>query len=279
MYTFNTPGPVDLRVELWQGEVNVVAEDTDTTTVELTPLRGDAAAREAIENARVEQRGNEIVVLMPKTKGGLFRGRSEIQAEIRVPTGSNARIETASADIETEGVLGDIRASSGSGDVSIEAGGDVEVRTGSGDIRVSTVHGTCTIKCGSADVRVETVHGDADVAAGSGDVVIDTVAGSLKVKTGSGDILLQTAGHTVEAMAGSGDLLLKRIEQGRVRVRTGSGDVQIGVADGTAAYLDIMTVTGDVTSDLDGSEAPTDGERTVDINVQSGSGDVVLQRS
>jgi DUF4097 and DUF4098 domain-containing protein YvlB len=279
MYEFNTPGPIDLRVELWQGQVNVVADDSDTTTVELTPLRGDSAARESIDNARVEQRGNEVVVLMPKAKGGLFRGRAEVQADITVPSGSNVRIETGSADIETEGVLGNVRASSGSGDVSIEVGGDVDVRTGSGDIKVTTVHGSCTVKCGSADVRVETVHGDADVASGSGDVMIDTVAGSLKVKTGSGDILLQQAGHTVEALAGSGDLLLKRIEHGKVAVKTGSGDVSIGVADGTAAYLDILTVTGDVRSDLDASEGPADGDLTVDINVKSGSGDVVLQRS
>ena len=261
MHTFNTPGPIDLRVELWQGEVSVVADDTDTTTVELTPLRNDAAARDAVENARVEQRGNEVVVLMPKAKGGLFRGRAEVRADIHVPAGSNASIETASADIETNGQLGNLRAASGSGDVSIDVSANLEVRTGSGDIRVTTVHGSCTIKCGSADVRV------------------DTVTGSFRAKTGSGDIMLVQAGHTVDAMAGSGDMLLKRIEQGNVKVKTGTGDVQIGVADGTAAYLDIMTVTGDVTSDLDAAEAPSAGERMVDINVQSGSGDVVLQRS
>jgi hypothetical protein len=40
-----------------------------------------------------------------------------------------------------------------------------------------------------------------------------------------------------------------------------------------------MTVTGDVTSDLDSTDGPTNGDRTVDINIQSGSGDVVLQRA
>jgi DUF4097 and DUF4098 domain-containing protein YvlB len=279
MYTFNTPGPIDLRVELWQGRVEVVADDVETTTVELTPLRGDSAANDAIDNARVEQRGNEIVVLMPKAKGGLFRGRAEIEAEIRVPTSSNAHIETASADIETRGVLGDVKASSGSGEVSIEEADDLEVRTGSGDIKASTVNGSCTVRSGSADVEIGEIGADADVKSGSGDVLIDSVGAKLSLKTGSGDLLLKSAGHTVDAMAGSGDLLVKRIEQGKVRMKTGSGDVSIGVAQGTAAYLDIMTVTGDVASELDAASGPSDGERTVDINVQSGSGDVVLQRS
>jgi DUF4097 and DUF4098 domain-containing protein YvlB len=278
MYTFETPGPVDLRVELWQGRLNVVADDTDTTTVDLRPLRGDAAAREAIDNARVEQRGNEIVVLMPKSKGGLFRGKADVEAIVRVPTNSNAKLETASADIETEGVLGDVRASSGSGEVSVEHTGDLEVRTGSGDINASTVNGSCTVRSGSADVHIGSIGDSADVKSGSGDVHIDSVGAKLNLKTGSGDLLLTSAGHTVDAIAGSGDLLVKRIEQGKVRMRTGSGDVSIGVAHGTAAYLDIMTVTGDVSSELDASDAPSDGERTVDISVQSGSGDVVLQR-
>jgi DUF4097 and DUF4098 domain-containing protein YvlB len=279
MYTFQTPNPVDLRVELWQGRVKVVADDTDETTVELLPVRGDSAAREAIENARVEQRGNEIVVLMPKAKGSLFRARAEIEATIHVPSNSNATIETASADIETHGVLGNVRASSGSGDVSIEHTADLDVRTGSGDIQATTVDGSCNVKCGSADVKIGSVAADADIVAGSGDVVIDSVGAKLNSKSGSGDLILASAGHTVDAMAGSGDLLVKRIEQGKVKMKTGSGDVLIGVASGTAAYLDIMTVTGDVTSDLDASEGPTDGDRTVDINVQSGSGDVVLQRA
>lgn len=279
MYTFQTPNPVDLRVELWQGQVNVVADDTDETSVELLPLRGDSAAREAIENARVEQRGDEIVVLMPKAKGSLFRAKVEIEANIRVPSNSNAKIETASADIETHGVLGDVRASSGSGDVSIEHSADLDVRTGSGDIQATTVNGSCNVKCGSADVKIGSIAGDADIVAGSGDVVIDSVGAKLNCKSGSGDLIVASAGHTVDALAGSGDLLVRRIEQGKVKMKTGSGDVLIGVASGTSAYLDIMTVTGDVTSDLDASEGPTDGDRTVDINVQSGSGDVVLQRA
>lgn len=279
MFTFNTPNPVDLRVEVWQGRVNVVADETDTSTVELEAIRGGGAAQDLIDNARVEQRGDEIVVLIPKGKGGLFRTSAEIEANIRVPTHSNAKLETASADVETHGGLGNVKADSGSGEVSIEHAVDVEARTGSGGITISTVAGSCAIKAGSADVKVGSVGANADILAGSGDVVIDAVTATLKIKTGSGDVVLKSAGHTVDAMAGSGDLLLKRIDHGRVKVKTGSGDISIGVAEGTAAYLDIMTVTGDVTSDLDASEAPDGDDRTVDIKVQSGSGDVVLQRA
>ncbi len=279
MHTFSTPNPVRLRVEVWQGRVSVEAADTDTTTVDLRPLHGSSAAQDLIDNARVEQRGDEIIVQMPRGKGGLFRARGEVEALIRVPSGSSAKIETASADIETVGELGNLDVISGSGDVSIESAAEATVKSGSGDVTVDRVTGSCDVKSGSADVRIGSIGRDADIVAGSGDVVIDSVATTLKVKTGSGDVVVRSTGDSVDAMAGSGDLLLKRVDHGKVKVKTGSGDIAIGVATGTAAYLDIMTVTGDVKSDLDASDTPSGEDLTAEISIQSGSGDVVLQRA
>ncbi len=277
MYTFDTPQPVDLRAEIWQGEIYVHAEERDTTTVELESLHGDA--QELIEQTRVERRGSEVSVLMPKVKSGFFRSRGEIRATIRVPLSSNVHLQSASADSDLHGELGDVSIASGSGDVRIEFGENIQVRTGSGDVDIVTAAGRCDTKCGSGDLKVETVGGDADMVSGSGDVVLGHVAQALKVKTGSGDIVVRDAGDLIDAMAGSGDLRVKRFEHGKLRAKTGSGDVQIGVADGTAAYLDIMTVTGDVRSSLDASDAPSDGDQTVELSIQSGTGDVVLQRA
>jgi DUF4097 and DUF4098 domain-containing protein YvlB len=279
MYTFSTPTPVRLRVELWQGQISVEASETDTTTVDLRPLHGNSAATDLIDQARVEQRGDEIIVQMPRTKGGLFRSRADVAAVIRVPVHSSAKLESGSADVDTHGPLGDVSVTSGSGDVSVESAADVTIKSGSGDVAIGTASGSCDVKGGSADVSIGSVGRSADIMAGSGDVAIESVTAALKVKTGSGDVMVQSAGDSVDAMAGSGDLMLKRIDHGKIKVKTGTGDISIGVARGTAAYLDIMTVTGDVRSDLDASDSPNGEDLTAEINIQSGSGDVVLQRA
>lgn len=279
MHTFDTPRPVHLKVELYQGQISVLARDTTTTTVELEALHSDAAAEELIDKARVEQRGDDIVVELPKIKGGLFRSRGEVRATITVPIDSTAKIQTASADIETDGHLGDVDVASGSGEVDLDVVADARIRTGSGDIEAKVVRGTCDVKTGSADVSVGHIAADADIIAGSGDVVIGEIGGLLKIKTGSGDIIVKQAGDGVDALAGSGDLLVRRINRGRLKAKTGSGDITVGVADGTAAYLDIATVTGDVSSSLDASSAPEDGDQTVELIIQAGTGDVVLQRA
>ncbi|MGI8887541.1 MAG: DUF4097 family beta strand repeat-containing protein [Nocardioidaceae bacterium] len=279
MHTFQTPSPVQLRAQVWEGSLSVLAEDTDTTTVELVPERGSDGAQHLIDQATVEQRGDDIVVLMPKAKSGLFRRGHGVSVTVHMPTDSSARLESGSADIETRGPLGDLSVHAGSGDVGIELAADVEARLGSGDLRLETARGSVDIKGGSSDIVIGTIAEAANVLTGSGDLQISRISGLLKVKTGSGDVVVKQAGEAVDAMAGSGDLLLERVDFGRVKAKTGSGDVAIGVAQGTAAHLDIRTISGDVRSELDGTTGPGDGDQTVEISVTSGSGDVLLKRS
>lgn len=277
MHTFSTPTPVTLRVELWQGEVVVHARDTATTTVELEPLHGDSSTQDLIDGARVEHSGEEILVLLPKARTGFFRGRGEVRATITVPAWSAARIETGSADVSTDGKLGETNISSGSGDVRIEHAVTAHVRTGSGDIDIDVVEGFCDVKGGSADIEIQRVDGDCSVLSGSGDLSLGRVEGQLKLKTGSGDVVVKEGGDGIDALAGSGDVLVRRVDHGRVQAKTGSGDISVGVARGTAAYLDVNTVTGDVTCSLDAADAPSDDDASVEVLITSGTGDVVLQ--
>jgi DUF4097 and DUF4098 domain-containing protein YvlB len=257
----------------------VTSDSTLQTIVELDAMNGDNYARELISNARVEQHGNKISVIMPKNKGGFFGRKGQVRARVHVPHESSLKIDTASADIEARGLFGTAHVNSGSGDMQLDRIAAGDLKAGSGDVEVEEVTAEIKVKTGSGDVTLGPVGGACDVMAGSGDVVLDTVEGALKVKTGSGDVVVGVGGDRVEVMAGSGDLQIKQVSRGEVFAKTGSGDVMIGVAAGTAAYLDIQTVTGDVRSSLDTTASPADGDATVSINVVSGTGDVVLQRA
>ncbi len=278
-YEFQTPGPVDLKVELTSGEIDITAADTSSTTVELEAVHGDDYAKDLIANARVEQHGDKISVIMPKSKGGMFGRKGSVRATITVPLDSSLRVDTSSADVTGHGRFGAVNLNSGSGDVELEEIASGDVKAGSGDVEVDSVAESIKVKTGSGDVSVGSIGGSGDIIAGSGDVVVGDLTDAIKVKTGSGDIVIKGGGERVDLMAGSGDLLLKRVSRGEVFAKTGSGDVSIGIVRGTAAYLDIQTVTGDVTSSLDPTEMPVDGDLTVSINVMSGTGDVVLQHA
>lgn len=279
MHTFATPGPTNLRVELGTGECHVRAEQTDTTTVELVPTHGDSQAQELIDRSTVEQRGDQVVVLVPKGKSSLFGRKGEVTASIVVPTGSAIDVQLGSADLDTHGVLGRAKVTAGSGDVSLDEVADAEVKTGSGDVRIVTATGSVSAKGGSAEIEIGRVGGRFDFLTGSGDVIVDEAAGPIRGKSGSGDVKLGRAGGAVDILVGSGDLEIGRVEHGRVDAKTGSGDVNVGIANGTAAYLDIVTGSGETRSSLDATDAPSDGEQTVELTIRTGSGDVVLQRA
>jgi DUF4097 and DUF4098 domain-containing protein YvlB len=278
MHTFETPRPVALRVELYVGRVEIRAEETDRTTVELEPH--DSTAEELVARARVEQVGDEIRVLVPRGRGaGIFGRKGEVTGRITVPQHSSASVETGSADVETQGPLGDTDVATGSGEIRVDESDDTRVRSGSGDLLLDHVHGTLDAKGGSSDLTVGEVQKNATVTTGSGDVRINHSHGHLRVKTGSGDIIIDEVGEGLDALAGSGDLVIKKVEQGRLKAKTGSGDVVVGIAEGTAALLDVMAATGDVRSNLTATETPTDGEQTVEVSIMTGSGDVVLQHA
>ncbi len=275
--TFETPRPVKLRVELHAGDVRVEAVDTDQTTVDLRPLGRSDVSQQLIDEARVEQRGDEILVLLPKSKGGLFRSKAEVGVRITVPTRSSAQIDVGSADVGGTGTFGDLDIKTGSGDASFERAADVSVKTGSGEIKLDEVEGRLDAKAGSGDILVGTVHGDGKVSTGSGDLVVQTSTGAIGLRTGSGDITVQETGDSVDTMTGSGDINVKRLARGELKAKAGSGDIVVGVADGTAVYLDVMSGGGTVRSELDASDHP-DGGPTATVSAMTGSGDITLRR-
>ncbi len=276
-YTFDTPRPVRLRVEITSGELRVAATETATTTVLLEPMRDSSGARRLIEEIQVEQQGDDISVIFPKFRGGLFGSKAEVRATVTVPTDSSARVRSGSADVLGTGQFGEIDVQAGSGDVSFEETASAKIQTGSGDVDIQGIDGVLEAKAGSGDVTFGSVAGSARITTGSGDILVTRAAGQVNIKAGSGDVVITEAGDSVDAMTGSGDLLVKRLVHGRLKAKTGSGDVLVGVPDGTATFLDVMSISGSVSSELEATDSP-DGGPTAEVAVMTASGDIVLKR-
>ena len=55
--------------------------------------------------------------------------------------------------------------------------------------------------------------------------------------------------------------------------------ITIGVAEGTAAWLDVSTLTGRVIQELEQTGAPADGQQRVEITAHTVSGNLRVHRS
>jgi DUF4097 and DUF4098 domain-containing protein YvlB len=277
--TFQTPGPVRLDVRLGSGEIRLEASDTAETTVTLEPLRDSEASSTAIEEARVEQRGDEILVDVRGPRRFL-RG-ADVLVEIRCPEESSVRSKTGSADIEAHGRFGSVEVETGSGDVQFsEVSGDAEINAASGDVQISRVGGRGRINTASGDVQLASVAGEAKINSASGDVQIREARNALEVNTASGDVLVREASSSVSANSASGDQTIGSVTEGKVDVKTASGDIKVGIREGSTLWIDARSRSGEVRSELPVSDLPPEGDAPhVELRANSMSGDITVVRA
>ena len=256
MYDFHTPEPVKLRIEFGAGDISITASETERSTVEVISDRDDEGTRDAVAETRVEQRGDTIVIEGPR-RSTFFRRGPQLELHITVPEHSMLQAKIESADLTVTGALSDVDVKTGSGDVRIDTvSGDASVQTGSGDLEIEHAGRSTRVQGGSSDVRIREADGSVNASTGSGDIEIERVAGRAQVNSGSGDVQIREPSQEVAVNTASGDQFIGRVVHGSVRANAASGDVRVGVATGTAAWLSINSLSGSVSSELDGAEEP-----------------------
>ena len=266
-YRFETHSPVNLVVEISKGNVNVRCTATGESTV---VVEGKHA-----EDVVVEQNGDSITVIEPG-RGRIF-GDNTLRVDVVVPERSNPAVRTGSADIQVEGLAGNAKLQSGSGDCTLEiVEGHLLVETGSGEIRVDDVGGNLKVKSGSGDVAVGEAGDTTSISTGSGDVTVETARGKTVVKTGSGDLKIGAAHDDTSFSTGSGDVSIDLVDRGRLTVKGASGDVSIGVKAGVPVWTDITTVSGTIRSELQGAGQPQEGQDHIEVRAKTVSGDIAL---
>jgi len=277
--TFQTPGPVRLDIRLGSGEVRLETSDTAETTVTLEPLRANDASVAAVQEARVEQRGDEILVDVRDRRRG-FRG-ADLLVEIHCPEESSVRAKTGSADIEGRGRFGPVEVESGSGDVQFsDVSGDAEINAASGDVQLARIGGQARINTASGDVQLASVGGEARINSASGDVQIRAAGNRLEVNTASGDVLVGEAVSSVNANSASGDQTIGSVTQGKVDLKSASGDLKIGIREGSTLWVDARSRSGEVRSELPVSDLPPEGDAPhVELRANTMSGDITVVRA
>jgi len=67
--------------------------------------------------------------------------------------------------------------------------------------------------------------------------------------------------------------------RGTVVLETAFGEVEVGIREGTAAWLDATSGFGAVRSELNASDKPSTTEESVEVRARTGYGDIAIRRS
>jgi DUF4097 and DUF4098 domain-containing protein YvlB len=192
----------------------------------------------------------------------------EVRLAIELPPALAAEVNSASADVTSDGVGGNQRLRTASGDVTVlGAAGPVAVSTASGDVSLQDLMAARVVTA-SGDIEVDGARGALDLESTSGDLTLRGVADSLRVRTVSGTVRVDAAPRGADINAMSGEVTLAAAS-GRVRARTVSGDLEVQLAR-ALSNADLGTQSGTLTVTLDPALACT-------LKANTGSGEIELE--
>ena len=280
MPNFETPEPISVTIELGVADVQITASDRTDTLVEVRPSdESDESDVKAAQQVRVDYTNGTLQVTGPKRVFDFSRKTRSVDVSIELPTGSQVSAEIQAGDFHSAGRLGECRFKTGAGNAQLERTGPLRLNTGAGHLTVDGVAGDAEFSTGTGKVRVGDIEGTAVVKSSNGDIVLDAVAGDVRARTANGEISIDRAGAGVEAKTANGGIRLGEGVRGTVVLGTAAGNLEIGIAKGTAAYLDLNTGFGTVDSELEGAEAPTERGETVEVRGRTGFGDIWVRRA
>ncbi|HEX6469141.1 MAG TPA: DUF4097 family beta strand repeat-containing protein [Streptosporangiaceae bacterium] len=279
MPTFTTPQPISLNVNIGIGAVHITAADRDDTVVEVLPADAsrDADLR-AAEQTRVRFAGGTLRIRGPRSRGMFGHGPS-IDVRVELPAGSLVDGVAAMGELRCEGRLGACRLKTAYGDITLDRSAAAFLDTAYGDVNVHHVDGDTMVTSGSGDIRITAVEGKAMIKNSNGATWIGDAAGGLDVNSANGDITIDRARAAVNARTAYGSIRIGEMVRGELVADTAHGTLEVGIPEGTAAWVDVSSVWGTVRNDLTAAAGPTDSDaETVQVRARTGYGDIVIRR-
>jgi DUF4097 and DUF4098 domain-containing protein YvlB len=285
---FSTPSPIAVALDLYVADVRFAVSDRTDTIVEVRPSDPNKAADiKAAENTRVEYddatRMLSIVSRKPRSRFVNFSSKrpESIDVVIQLPTDSDVRGEADLGDFQADGVLGTVVLKTDLGAVRLAETGPLNLRGGVGGITVEGVSGSAEVHSGSGDIQIGAVDGTADVSTGNGKVRVGVVTGPANIKTTNGSVSVDRALTDITAASSNGEARIGEVVRGKVSATSKNGSVEVGVREGSAAWLELNTDVGRVYNELASSDAPAADEPVdkVEVHASTKLGDVTIRRA
>ncbi|MGW9194106.1 DUF4097 family beta strand repeat-containing protein [Micromonospora chersina] len=279
MPSYETPEPISVTLEFGIGDVRIAASDRTDTVVEIRPSdESDESDVQAAAQVRVDLTNGVLRVTGPKRTFDFSKKSRSVDVAIELPSGSHVSAHLQMGEVLGDGRLGECRVRT-TGNVRLERTGPLRLHTGFGHVTVGGVAGDAEISTGSGKIQVGEVEGAAVVKNSNGETTIDAVTGDVRVRNANGDIRVERAGGGVDAKTSNGGIRLGEVARGSVVLGTAAGDLDIGIATGTAAWLEVNTGYGRVRNLLEQTTRPGEAEETVEVRGTTSYGDITVHRS
>ena len=288
MSTYPVTGPVSVLVELVAGALSVTATDTDEVVVDVRPTDPSKSQHvKSAEQTRVELTDGRLVVHQPKTLAhySWFGSGISVDVAIRVPAGSALEVQSPYASVRADGTLGPTVVKTSYGDVTLDQVERPWLHTGYGAITARRIVGDAEL-VGAGRIRIGEIDGAATIRNKYEGTTIGVVTGRLEINASYGDIDVDHALGPVAARTAYGRVRVGEVVRGTVEVDTSYGALELGIREGSAAWLDLSSDHGIVRNSLDAVDGPRTPDadpdepvETVEIRGHTKHGDILVRRA
>ncbi len=273
MNTFATPEPITATFTTAGARVRVAASDRTDTVVLVEPVDStNSSDVKVAEKTKVDFSGGELSIRT--TKSGDKNGSVAITVEL--PAGSKLVLSTAWTDVHADGPLGDCQVDMSSGRVQLDRVAALRGNLAAGEVAVGHVAGPADIEGGTAGVRLGEVDGVVTYRGSTGKVWIGHARSDVDLGGSGGSFDIDRAEGNVVAKAAGCPIRIGRMTRGQAELANASGGIEVGVSEGTAAWVDADSTKGAVRNSLS-TENPA--EFDVKIHARTRLGDIVIHRA
>lgn len=235
--SFNVSGTPRVRVETFDGAINVHAWDKSEVMYTATKRAADAREMQGIKLVAQGAGGSAVTLRADFDKAHArayeerngrvvsFSSNASVEFDVYVPRSATLFVSTGDGRVRVEGVSGEL-----------------DVRTGDGAIDVTGARGRLRAETGDGRILVEGFDGDAEARTGDGRITLDGNFRTLAAHTGDGTISLSVPDGTnatvetnAESVFNDGVAVAETPNEGRVRRwRIGGGGqvFTLGAGDG-----------------------------------------------
>ncbi|SDI98479.1 Putative adhesin [Frankineae bacterium MT45] len=281
MPTYQTPAPISVTIDLSVANLRIAAGDRGDTAVEVSPSnRADDSDVRAAQQVRVDYSDGALRIAGPKSRVFDFSHKSKsVDVTIELPAGSQVAATMQIGDLHSTGRLGDCTLKTSLGNLRVERTGSLRLETSIGNITAAEVAGDAEISTGTGKVELGTISGTATVKNSNGDTEVNEVSGELRVRSANGRISVDHAGAGIEAKTANGGIRVGELVRGSVSLATAKGDLEVGIAEGTAAWLQLNTSFGRMQNLLESAGQPGENDETVEVRGRTSYGDIIIRRA
>jgi hypothetical protein len=283
MPTFATPEPISVELDVMNADIRITAGAGPETTVDVAPADDSSAALRDADETEVKFNGKTLEITQPRPKRRLFTEsakRGGILLTIELPAGSTLAGKGGLVNMQVTGQLGEFRMRTGAGALNLDETGPCFVDTASSSINVTKAVGKVDVNAANGQVWFGTIDGPGAIKTVNGTIGIGDALGSLEVNGVNGDVSIRHAHTDTQAHTISGSVRVGEVRKGSVVLETAAGSIDVGIREGTAAWLDAKAMLGSVRNGLTGSDTePAGAEDTVRVRARTQMGSIDVHRA